>query len=200
MTRDADFKALIRQRMEKTGESYATARDHLLGDAAVGGSSEPAASSAVSTTFSLGTPQARREASARVAALTEKLVGNSGVAVEDGAIHVWYGEPAVFDIRVPLASITDARRLPDGSSGISIGVHGGRGKWLVNEARSGLVRLAINPPVRAELRVSLGLPAEALGRTPFWLKPIMRDRRPRVRELILSVDDPDALLAALGLR
>jgi hypothetical protein len=32
MTQDKDFKALVRERMQRTGESYVTARRHLLGE------------------------------------------------------------------------------------------------------------------------------------------------------------------------
>ena len=36
MTKDSDFKALVRERMAKTGESYAAARANLRGDGASG--------------------------------------------------------------------------------------------------------------------------------------------------------------------
>jgi hypothetical protein len=54
--------------------------------------------------------------------------------------------------------------------------HGWRGRWLVNGAAGPLVALSLDPPVRARL---LGLPI-------------------RLRELIVSVDDPDAIEAKLS--
>lgn len=194
MTRDADFKALIRARMEKTGESYAAAREQLLADSPQ--FDNRPTGSAGSRTFTLGTPEARQEAAARVAAITNGLIGNAGATLDDMVMHVWYGDPKVFEARIPRDAIQSAWRVADGSTGLTLGVHGGRGKWLVNEASTGLVRIAIEPPVRASLRVSLGIPDEA--RVPLFLKPLVRDRRPRVKQLTISVDDPDALIAAIN--
>ena len=54
------------------------------------------------------------------------------------------------------------------------GVHGWRGRWLVNGASTGMVRLTLEPPVRARM-----------GPVPL-----------RVRVLRVSVDAPDGLVAA----
>jgi hypothetical protein len=56
------------------------------------------------------------------------------------------------------------------------GAHGWRGRWLVNASSQGIVRLDLDPPARATCLVL----------------------RPRVRDLRVSVDDPDGLVAALG--
>lgn len=56
------------------------------------------------------------------------------------------------------------------------GVHGWRGRWLVNGSSSGLVSLEIDPPAR--------------GWVIFW--PV------RLRELIVSVEHPEALTSAVG--
>jgi hypothetical protein len=56
------------------------------------------------------------------------------------------------------------------------GVHGWRGRWLVNGSSHGILVLAIDPPARARV---LGVPV-------------------RVRELAISLDDPAGFTAALG--
>ena len=77
-----------------------------------------------------------------------------------------------FRADIPSASIRAARRVGDN---ISIGVHGWRGRWLVNGASGPLVALQIEPPARAR---AVGFP---IG----------------LRELIVSVDDPDGVVRAL---
>jgi hypothetical protein len=81
-----------------------------------------------------------------------------------------------FSADVPRASIRSAHRLRD--KRWSIGVHGWRGRWLVNGARGPLVVLEIAPPAHARV---LGF-------------------RVRLRELIVSVEEADALIAALSSR
>jgi hypothetical protein len=66
-----------------------------------------------------------------------------------------------------------AERAPD--SPLSIGVHGWRGRWIVNGAASPMVAISIAPAARARM---LGLPVS-------------------LRELRVSVDDPEALVAAV---
>ena len=56
-------------------------------------------------------------------------------------------------------------------------VHGWRGKWLVNGSSSGLVRIDLEPPAHART-----------GPVPIT-----------VRELTVSVDDREELVAALAL-
>ncbi|MEA2130368.1 MAG: hypothetical protein QOJ85_3259, partial [Solirubrobacteraceae bacterium] len=78
-----------------------------------------------------------------------------------------------FGADVSRTSIRSARRV---RNAISIGVHGWRGRWLVNGAAGPLVAVAIDPPAPARV---LGFPV-------------------RLRELVVSVDDPDALIRALS--
>jgi hypothetical protein len=78
-----------------------------------------------------------------------------------------------FRADVPRSSIRSVRRV---RNAVSIGVHGWRGRWLVNGAAGPLVALAIEPPAPAR---TLGIPI-------------------RLRELIVSVDDPDAVAAELS--
>ena len=78
-----------------------------------------------------------------------------------------------FRSDVPLLSVRSAARAPD--SPLSIGVHGWRGRWIVNGAASPMVAISIDPDAHARM---LGFPV-------------------KLRELRVSVDDPDALVAAL---
>ena len=78
-----------------------------------------------------------------------------------------------FRAEFPRASIRSPQTLPNQ---ISIGVHGGRGGWLVNGASGPLVALCLDPPSRARV---YGVPV-------------------RLRKLVVSVDDPDALIAELS--
>ena len=79
-----------------------------------------------------------------------------------------------FRASIPAHEITAA----EPRSGLvgGIGVHGWRGRWLVNGATTGLVALTVDPPVRA---LVMGIPV-------------------RLRELTLSLEEPDGLVAALG--
>jgi hypothetical protein len=80
-----------------------------------------------------------------------------------------------FRASIPVRQITAAQRR-DGPVG-GIGVHGWRGRWLVNGAATGLVAITVDPPARAW----------AIAIVPITL-----------RELTVSLEDPDAFLAALG--
>jgi hypothetical protein len=79
-----------------------------------------------------------------------------------------------FSADVPRSAI-GAVTPSDGPVG-GIGVHGWRGSWLVNGSMRGLVSISLKPPQRARV---MGVPV-------------------RLRTLILSVDERDALIAALG--
>ncbi|MFL5867433.1 MAG: hypothetical protein ACJ766_10095 [Thermoleophilaceae bacterium] len=79
-----------------------------------------------------------------------------------------------FHADLPRRSIQSVRRV--GNAVTSIGVHGWRGRWLVNGAFGPLVALEIDPPV----------PARACG------IPI------RLRELLVSVEDPDTVVSKLS--
>ena len=78
-----------------------------------------------------------------------------------------------FRAEIPLASITGVRPFSGLVGGI--GVHGWRGRWLVNGAASGIVTIDIEPPARAKV---LGVPV-------------------RLRTLQVSVESPEELVAAL---
>ena len=96
----------------------------------------------------------------------------SWVEVGDGRLRARMGW--AFALEAPLESVRFAQR--DSRRVWSWGVHGWRGKWLVNASSSGLVRIDLSPPARARS-----------GPVPIT-----------VRELTVSMDDPDGLIAALG--
>ncbi|HEX4984197.1 MAG TPA: hypothetical protein VFV63_21010, partial [Ilumatobacteraceae bacterium] len=56
------------------------------------------------------------------------------------------------------------------------GVHGWRGRWLVNGSSHGIVVVGIDPPAKARV---LGVPV-------------------RLRELAISLEDPAGFAAAIG--
>jgi len=81
-----------------------------------------------------------------------------------------------FSLDAPLVNVRDAR--PDTGRVGGWGVHGWRGRWLVNGSSSGLVRIDLSPPVRGRM-----------GPIPIG-----------IRQLRVSVEDPDGLVAALTTR
>jgi hypothetical protein len=88
----------------------------------------------------------------------------------DVVVHMGWWFAATF----PRSSITGVVRRP--GSVISRGVHGWSGRWLVNGAGAGLVVVTIDPPASARVT---GVPV-------------------RLRELTVSAQDPDQLVAALS--
>jgi hypothetical protein len=98
--------------------------------------------------------------------------GVSRVVLRGGTltVHMGWG----FRAEIPLTSITAARRDDRRVGGI--GVHGWRGRWLVNGAASGLVSLSVEPPT----------PARAVG------FPV------RLRFVRVSVEDPEGLVTAIA--
>ena len=94
------------------------------------------------------------------------------VEVDDATVQVRMGWG--FSADIPRTSVSGAR-LHEGRTPLSIGVHGWRGRWLVNGSRSGLVVIDIDPPTEAKVcGVTVSL-----------------------RELVVSVDEPEELVAAL---
>lgn len=79
-----------------------------------------------------------------------------------------------FRAKIPRATITDV--APYDGRVWAWGAHGWRGRWLVNGSSRGIVVLTIDPPASA--------------RVVGW--PI------RLRELAVSVEDRDSLLAHMG--
>jgi hypothetical protein len=78
-----------------------------------------------------------------------------------------------FRVEIPRRAVREIS--PDGAAVWGWGVHGWRGKWLVNGSSSGLARLEIEPEVRAWV---MGMPV-------------------RLRTLRLSLVAPDELTSML---
>jgi hypothetical protein len=93
------------------------------------------------------------------------------VTVEDDLVRVrmGFGFRATFPRSAVTSAVRDERRF------VSIGAHGWNGRWLVNGWWGPYVRIELSPVQRAHL---LGIPL-------------------RLRELLVSTPDPDALIGAL---
>ena len=96
----------------------------------------------------------------------------SRVQVEGDRVRVRMGW--LFRADIPRTSIAGVHRYSGLVGGI--GVHGWRGRWLVNGAARGLVTIDVDPPARARV-----------GGVPV-----------RLRTLQVSVESPQELMAALG--
>jgi hypothetical protein len=81
-----------------------------------------------------------------------------------------------FRTTIPRGSIT--RAYDDQAMGLGIGVHGWRGRYLVNGSMSGIVTIEVQPACRASL---MGLPV-------------------RLTKLQVSAEDPSGLVASIGMR
>lgn len=79
-----------------------------------------------------------------------------------------------FSASVPRSSLRGARRVNGPVWGW--GAHGWRGRWLVNGSARGLVRVPVDPA----------------GRGRCLVFPV------KIRELTLSLDEPDTFVATLG--
>lgn len=96
---------------------------------------------------------------------------DSWVEVSDDEVHVRMGW--AFRATFPRSAVAATRRLE--SRPLSRGVHGLFGRWLVNGAGDRVLVIELRPTQRARV---LGFPV-------------------RLRELLVSVDDPEALAARL---
>jgi hypothetical protein len=197
MTDDHDFKALVRARMAKTGESYTAARQQLL---------KRRPGPATPQTFVMPRDGRADEAELRKRqAMKARWYANSQVTVKDDCLWVSLGDPPIFALVVPLAGIKSAARAPDlppDSKRLRFPASGSRGKWCAVTAATGLVRLEFDPPARARYHIRGAMFGERQApKTGRLMRPlfaaIARDRSPRVTELIISVDDPDSFIAAL---
>jgi hypothetical protein len=93
---------------------------------------------------------------------------------DDGEVEVrmaW-----AFRARFPRPAIVSAQR--SATAPMSRGVHGFAGRWLVNGSGGGIVELTLAPEQRGRV---MGVPV-------------------RLRELLVSLDDPDGLIAAFACR
>jgi hypothetical protein len=158
------IKAAARRRMAETGEPYATARRNVMRDHAAPSSGWFAIDYSGMGPVSL---QAEKRHGGGP--------GRGGLVLDATALRVLV--PG-FRLDIPRASVRSATRsarwIPE-----SIGVHGSRGRWLVNGSQNGLVEVAIEPPCY----------------TPR--QPSTLFRRAKVSSLTISLVDPDGFIAAI---
>lgn len=207
MTDDSDFKRLVRERMARTGESYTTARAHLLAKAAPTGDGADDAAQATTgsgpeASYAMGDGTALTASKERLQTNLESALGDATLEFLENELHVELGG---FEAHVPYASITALKAVPDKTPGSSLGAHGSRGRWLVNAEYTGLVQIDIDPPIRAELRVGdvvrRATTDEGARELPRLLRPLLlRTWRPKVRELTISVRDRDTFTDELRSR
>ena len=101
--------------------------------------------------------------------------GHSTIRVDDDQVKVKMGIGGwTFAADVPRASITAVG--PWSGRVWGWGAHGWNHRWLVNGSSDGLVRLTLDPPARGR---TLGFPL-------------------KVRELVLSLADPDGFIRSVS--
>jgi hypothetical protein len=180
------ISAAARQRMAETGESYAAARravirehqaagEHWAAEDQVAG--EHTAPGQQWFTISYSDTWTGRLSDSLDRLLFRAGRGISGVAVDAGEIRVRMGS---FKLDIPRSSVRSVQRSQARVGGTT-GVHGRRGRWLVNGSAEGLAELTVDPPVHISPSID----------TLFGLGPS------QVRQLTLSLDDPDGFVAAV---
>jgi hypothetical protein len=92
------------------------------------------------------------------------------VGSENVAVQMGWG----FSARFPRGSVARISRMS--YKPISRGVHGFAGRWLVNGSGDQIAEIELMPPARGYV---MGFPI-------------------KLKQLLISVDDPDGLSAALG--
>jgi hypothetical protein len=99
---------------------------------------------------------------------------DSYVEVGDGEVECRMGW--AFRARFPRSAVANTTRLDE--TPLSRGVHGFGGRWLVNGSGDRILTINLEPPQRARV---LGVPV-------------------RLRQLLVSIDDPEALAEHLKSR
>jgi hypothetical protein len=170
------IKAAARERMARTGESYAAARRAVIREHQDAGESIP---SPGTRWFAISYSDTW---SGRLSDSLDRLLfhagrGVSGVEVGAGEIRVRMGS---FRLDMPRRSVRSVQRSQARVGG-TVGVHGKRGRWLVNGSAEGLVELAVDPPGRVMPSID----------TLFGFGPS------QVNRLTVSMEDPDGFIAAM---
>jgi hypothetical protein len=168
------IRAAARKRMGETGEPYATARREVIKDYQQAGAGPGVASSSGARFFAIDYSDMGR-ASLRAETRHGGGPGRGGVEVDSTVLRV---RMADFHLDIPRSTVRSAARSARSVRG-TIGVHGGRGRWLVNGSYNGLVELAIEPPCYTPRQPS----------TLFL--------RSKVSSLTISLVDPDGFIAAV---
>jgi len=99
---------------------------------------------------------------------------SSAVDLDDDGLHVRLGW--AFSARIPRRLVAKAGLGQPPTIPLTAGAHGWRGRWLVNGSADGIVTMDLGEPVRAFVS---GFPI-------------------RLKELSVSLEDPDGFLSALG--
>jgi hypothetical protein len=102
--------------------------------------------------------------------------GRSGVWVYPGHLHI---RMSTFTLDVPVSSIQSVATSGENLHGSS-GVHFGHGRAVVNGCARGLVEIMLDPPLRTKRTPSSGFLRQVVG------------------SIFLSMEDPDAFIAAAG--
>ncbi len=164
------IRAAARKRMAETGEPYATARREVIKNYQGAG----AASSSSARWFAIDYSDM-----GRISLWDDTRrgggPGRGGVEVDSAVLRVRVPD---FHLDIPRSSVRSAARSDHQTRG-TIGVHGRRGRWLVNGSHDGLVELVIDPPCYLPRQLS----------TVF--------RKMKVSSLIISLVDPDGFIAAV---
>jgi len=177
------IKAAARERMARTGESYAAARREVIREFDRAGNqappppppaTAPAAGDFLRFAISYdGMDPISRWADARMGG------GPAGGRVEVDAAELRL-RMADFKVDVPRACVRAVTRSALQTKG-TYGVHSTRrGVWLANGSAHGLVEITIDPPAFTDR-----------GLSTFF-------RRAKVNGLIVSLADPDGFIAAVG--
>jgi hypothetical protein len=169
------IRAAARRRMAETGEPYAAARRAVIRERhqAAGNDRTPG-----TQWFAISYSDAWE---GRLSAWMDSRLfhsgpGVSGVEIDAGQIRVRMGS---FRLDIPRGSVRSVKRSW-ARVGRTNGVHGGRGRWLVNGSAEGLVEITIDPP--AHVRPSID--------TLFGIGPS------KVDSLTVSLEEPDSFITA----
>jgi hypothetical protein len=168
------IRAAARKRMAETGEPYATARREVIKNYQDAEGGPGTASSSSARWFALDYSDM-----GRVSLWTDTRhgggPGRGGVVLDSAMLRVLV--PG-FRLDIPRASVRSATRSARRIRG-TYGVHGSRGRWLVNGSYNGLVELTIEP-------------SRYTPRQPSTLF-----RKAKVSSLTISLVDPDGFIAAV---
>jgi hypothetical protein len=171
------ISAAARKRMAETGERYAAARRAAIREHQAAGRQQNPSSGVKWFAISYGDSWSGRLSDSLDRILFRAGRGVSGVEVDADEIRVRMGS---FKLDIPRRCVRSVKRSP-AKVGQTTGVHGSRGRWLVNGSAEGLAVLVIDPPSHISPSID----------TLFGLGPS------RVNQLTVSLDDPDGFIAAV---
>lgn len=166
------IKAAARERMVRTGESYATARREVIRE-------HQAASRGSDSDIKWFAIRYGKAGFDRLTAFMDGLIGagpgSAGVEVDGDEIRILMGR---WKQRIPRASVRSASRSGANLHGTS-GVHVSKGQLLVNGTSEGLVELMLDPPCHTD-------------RTPSTMFV-----KEKVNSVLISLVDPDGFIATM---